>query len=107
MKIDPRERIELEHAQRICTANGYIHYRRFPSGRDAAICKLMYTWAIYADLTAWGYGDRWCFSSYAKALTALAEWDGADDTEPQGWHRHPDSGRRREDGDPARETVNF
>jgi hypothetical protein len=27
--------------------------------------------------------------------------------EPQGWHRHPNTGRRREDGDPTKETINW
>jgi hypothetical protein len=34
---------------------------------------------------------------------ALLGWDG--DGEPEGWYRHPASGRRRPDGDPAKEHV--
>jgi hypothetical protein len=36
-------------------------------------------------------------------VRALREWDG--NGEPDGWMRHPDSGRRRPDGDAAREYV--
>ena len=39
------------------------------------------------------------------AQEALAAWDGAPGTEPQGWHRHPTSGRRRTDGKPELEHV--
>lgn len=61
-----------------------------------AICRFMYTWALLSDLSNFGYDGRWCYSSYDKARSALDAWDGADGTEPDGWHRHPDSGRRRD-----------
>lgn len=67
---------------------------------DAGVCcvaKFMYTHAILAGLNAWGYEDRWCYGSYDKAKGALDAWDGADKTEPTGWHRHVDSGRRRDE----------
>jgi hypothetical protein len=75
----------------------------FASGRDAAIVPLLFTHAILADLTEWGYGERWCYRTYADALRALAAWNG--NGEPQGWHRHPDTGRRRTEGDPAPEYI--
>jgi hypothetical protein len=59
-----------------------------------AITRLMYTHAILAGICGWGYEDRWCYSSYAKARAALDAWTGAEGTEPAGWHRHPSSGRR-------------
>jgi len=37
-------------------------------------------------------------------VTALIEYDGT--SEPQGWFRHPNSGRRRPGGDPSQEYVN-
>lgn len=66
---------------------------------DAGICcvvRYMFTYAILSDLNRCGYEGRWCFSSYEKALAALDAWSGADGTEPTGWHRHPDTGRRRD-----------
>jgi hypothetical protein len=54
-----------------------------------------------------GYDDRWCFDTFGLALHALAEWQARGfEGEPIGWHRHPDSGRRRPEGDPAKEYVN-
>jgi hypothetical protein len=105
MKIEDRERLEARRGQQLCTANGYLHYRRFANGRDAALMPLLYTVAIITDLTEWGYGDRWCYHTLFDASEALDAWDGGEGTEPTGWHRHPDTGRRREDGDPAREEV--
>lgn len=63
-------------------------------GERGACCiaRFMFTYAILADLERWGYEDRWCYSSYAKAKAALDAWDGTG--EPEGWHRHPDTGRR-------------
>ncbi|WP_423396044.1 hypothetical protein [Burkholderia sp. LMG 21824] len=85
--------------------DGYTDYRVFTNGRDALVSRLLFTYAILSDMTVHGYGDRWCYSSYADAKASLDAWDG--EGEPTGWHRHPDSGRRRENGDPNRETINW
>lgn len=50
--------------------------------------------------------DAWCYPSVAAALEAARAWDGEGDP-PDGWHRHPNSGRRREGGDPAKESVRW
>lgn len=42
-----------------------------------------------------GYEDRWCFADFDCALEAFNTWDGAIGTEPEGWHKHPLSGRTR------------
>lgn len=63
-----------------------------------ALVQFMFTWAIVSDIHEMGYVDRWCYSSEEKAKTALLSWAGKDG-EPDGWHRHPISGRRiNEDG---------
>lgn len=69
------------------------------------IQRFLFTHAILAGLTRWGYGDRWCFKDYAAAKAALDAWDGQDGTEPSGWHRHPVSGRRRDEH--GNETADF
>jgi hypothetical protein len=51
------------------------------------------------------YEDRWCYMTKASALYAAVCWDGAPGTEPEGWHRHPVTGRRRENGEPSTETI--
>lgn len=66
------------------------------AGRICGLHRLMYTWALLADVTPGGYEDRWCYSSYDKAKTALDAWSGQDGSEPGNWHRHPPSGRRRD-----------
>lgn len=53
-----------------------------------------------------GYDDRWCYTDdLAPVLLAMVEWDGKGD--PFGWQRHPSTGRRRPDGDPAREYIEY
>lgn len=54
---------------------------------------------------AYGYDDGWCYNSHEAALAAAEAWDPRTQKEPEGWHRHPRSGRRRVDGDPATEYV--
>lgn len=72
----------------------YERLVRFDSSRTAAVVPFLFTWAIIADLSEAGYEDRWCYHSLAEALGALEDWDGTG--EPEGWHRHPNTGRRRD-----------
>lgn len=73
-------------------AMGYLAPKNMPDGSQAALMPLIYTVALVHGITPHGYEDRWCYGSMEKALSALAQWDGNE--EPQGWHRHPSSGRR-------------
>jgi hypothetical protein len=51
------------------------------------------------------FDDVWCYQSDRtdEAWRAALGWDG--EGEPEYWYRHPDTGRRRPGGDPAREVV--
>ena len=49
------------------------------------------------------YDDVWHYETVEDAKQALECWDGHG--EPEGWHRHPKTARRREHGDPGRETI--
>lgn len=53
-----------------------------------------------------GYDDGYCYESRDRAIQAAKEWSGEGDP-LDGWHRHIGSGRRREGGDPARESVRW
>lgn len=83
---------------------GVVAPKLLPDGRVAFLYRLMFTCAVCVGPLADGcYDDRWCYHSEVAARAALDAWDGTG--EPQGWHRHPFSGRRRPDGDAAREYV--
>lgn len=72
-------------------------------GVYAAIKPLIFHWTLIVGQVGdeFSYSDRWCCADQDKASKALQEWDGIG--EPQGWHRHPASGRRRADGNPEME----
>ena len=84
---------------------GYRGPRRLSNGRDAAISPLLFPHAIIVGQIGdvLSYDDRWCSHTNEAALSALKAWDGVG--EPAGWHRHPRSGRRRQDGGLPAEYV--
>jgi hypothetical protein len=82
----------------------------FRKGEDEwlSIERLLFHWTMKIGTVGdyAGYDDRYCYQDPVTALGAAAVWaDRNWEGEPIGWHRHPDSGRRREHGDPERETV--
>lgn len=102
------ERMVAQRGLAICSINGYEHYTIFSGGQDACLQRLAFTVAILANLTECGYGDRWCYETEEKARAALDEWARrGGDGEPNGWHRHPTTGRRRPNGDATREHVQW
>lgn len=52
------------------------------------------------------YVDAFDYPTEAKAREAMFEWDGRGDA-PLGWIRHLTTGRRRENGDPAKERIQW
>lgn len=85
-----------------------VHPVGLPDGRIATIAPLLFGRAILTVATAethvWGqYDEGWEYDHHQPAIYALIVWNGKG--EPFGWTRHPKSGRRRPDGDPAREYI--
>jgi hypothetical protein len=73
----------------------------------AAIQRMMHgqgRFMIGYVASAESYERGYCYEDFASALIALAKWDGQ--TEPQGWFRSLNDGRRRPNGDPALEYIN-
>lgn len=80
--------------------------RYFDGGlRYAAIKPLLFHWTMITGMVGdyISFDDRWCYVDANAAKWGLREWSGQGD--PDGWHRHPRTGRRRPDGDPAREYI--
>lgn len=90
---------EAEYLTWLVRECGYRDVRSLGNGRFAAISPLMFTHAIIVGKIGdrYAYDDRWCYHDHASALAALNAWDGTG--EPEGWHRHPASGRRRNGGE--------
>jgi len=76
--------------------SNYRDHRQLPDGRYIGTLRLLYHWTIHVDIDPTGYADRYCFENYELAKRAFDEWNGEGD--PDFWHRHPGTGRRR---DPA------
>jgi hypothetical protein len=113
LKHPARRECTPEEAAQLCeqlqAEQGY--YAVVPVGLEeyAAVHRFMYTWGLLRGLL-WlpeGYEDRWCYATLHGAVAGLAEWRSREfRDEPQGWHRHPATGRRRPEGDATREYIN-
>lgn len=87
-------------------ANGYLAAKETRDGRWAAVAPMLFTHRIIIGPKGSPFvDDAWCYHDAPSALTAFHEWDPDTEPEPQGWHRHPRTGRRRVHGDPATEYV--
>ena len=73
---------------------GYQEVKFHADGRWAGLFQFMFTWAVITGRGVLTYDDRWCYATREKAKASLDAWDMAPGTEPQGWHRHPATGRR-------------
>jgi hypothetical protein len=88
-------------------AFGAAAYRELGDGRALWVYRMIYTYKLVigrADSPA--FDNSWCYANERKALIAFDAWNPLEQIEPEGWVRHPHSGRRRfPDGDPATEYV--
>ena len=90
----PAMQLDKSNAHQWPVLDDCIKALQYESGRQAGVVPFLFTWAIVADFNSEGYGQRWCYETLQDALGALDDWDG--EGEPQGWHRHLPSGRRRD-----------
>lgn len=87
---------------------GYIASRELPDGTILAVGPMAFgNGRLFMDVNQCGYGDFYCFDSLKIALDSMNNYDPENDKEPEGWKRHFKSGRRRENGDPTTEYINF
>lgn len=76
---------------------GYVYPVQLKDGSWACINGFMFTVGILHGLDKSGYHDRWCYHSMSEAVLALATWTETGAREPEGWHRHTPSWRRRDE----------
>lgn len=72
----------------------YAMLKELPDGRVCGVQRLLFHWTLHVDIDDIGYADRYCYQTADGAFNALMQWNGEGD--PEGWHRHPKSGRRRD-----------
>lgn len=86
--------------------NGWAAHRVLDDGRVLAVAPQIFTYRLVIGPVGAGWiDDCWCYHDLRTAVDQVGTWDGVG--EPTGWHRHPFTGRRRPDGDPAGEYINL
>jgi hypothetical protein len=97
-----------EHLEQL--KSWYYYVEVYGDGNYVAYYPLLMHWTIisgHLDLT-YGYEDRWCFGDQKNVEDCFNAWKAKDfNGEPEGWVRHPKTGRRRINGDPATEYINY
>jgi hypothetical protein len=93
--------------RRAVDAGGDYLYTRV-LGNGYILCLLPWSGAGVQLSLAPGFGvfdDTWNYdaATHRAGWRAALGWDGHG--EPEGWYRHPRSGRRRPGGDPEKEFV--
>jgi hypothetical protein len=82
---------------------GYPYIREIGEGRVVGVELLFRHTGLLFVGTRHERHDLWCYADIPTAVQAAQSWDGAG--EPSGWSRHPQSGRRRVDGNTVREYM--
>ncbi len=87
---------------------GYESEVQLSDGRCVWLQRKMFTWAIViGQANAACYDEHWCYETQEAAERALSAWNPFDTPEPEGWIRHPRTGRRRPGGDASKEYINW
>lgn len=97
---DQEQILALARFDMYLRANGYTMVRYIDARRWVGLFRFAFTWAIIVGQIGdeFSYDDRWCYHTEDAAAKAMLEWgDKKYAGEPDGWHRHPRSGRRRSD----------
>lgn len=106
--IEGTIRRNIENYYRYMAELGFDEIRRLPGGDWVGLYRYAFTVAIVkgVEMDTTTLYDRWCYRTRLEASAALAAWDGMTG-EPDGWLRHPASGRCRYDADPERQVLDW
>lgn len=86
---------------------GYVYWREVDGVLYAIVEMTFNKGRLLIDCNRTGYEDFYCFPTVDRAVKALIRYADKVDTEFTDWHRHFSSDRRRKDGDPSTEFINF
>lgn len=73
----------------------YVSWRWVPHRGWCGVQRLLFHYTMHYGITPVSWEGRYCFERLEDALWSMSEWSGAGDP-PGRWHKHPDSGRRRD-----------
>lgn len=86
---------------------GYSNWRELPDGTILAVGPMAFgNGRLFVDINDYGYEDCYCYDSLQLAEESMQKYNPEIDKEPEGWKRHPFSGRRRINGHPSTEYIN-
>lgn len=67
------------------------------------VCPMLFNWRVCTTpkCAPYSYDRFWCYAgrdaeSFHRAVAAAMAWDGADDTEPEGWNKNGQTHQWRE-----------
>lgn len=84
----------------------YLHERVLPDGRGVFLMQMLGS-NLRIGISPKGnrmtFAAEYCYHDHDAAWRCALGWDGQD--EPDGWYRHPMTGRRRPDGTVESEFV--
>ncbi len=85
----------------------WFHRRTLNDGRVVYLMPMLFgnlRLAVSPDAEAqWFDNHVYCYHDHDAAWRAALGWDG--EGEPEGWYKHPPTGRRRPDGTPESEFI--
>ena len=82
----------------------WLRRRSLPDGRVLHLQRMTHSYRVsVSPADAAVFDSVYDFEADETAWTAFLEWDGNGD--PEGWFRHPQSGRCRPGGDPSKEYI--
>lgn len=85
---------------------GYDHLRQLEDGTWLAVAPMTYgKGRLFIELDAVGFADCYCYPSVPAAIDAMQRYDQNSETVPDGWVKHPATGRFRPEGDSEKEVV--
>lgn len=86
---------------------GATAYRELGDGRALWVYRMNYTYKlVIGHIGSPAFDNSWCYKDLTTCLMNYVAWNPLEQAEPEGWVRHPHTGRRRfPDGDPATEEV--
>lgn len=85
---------------------GYTAWRELTDGTVLAVGPMLFgNGRLFVDVNHSGYEDCYCYDSMALAYESMMNYNPQTDVEPEGWKRHPLSGRRRLEGNKNTEWI--
>lgn len=87
---------ENQHGVELTPIEGGYHVKDLPDGKCVDVLRMIFNWRVVRtnlkldDGTHASLDRGWCYQgtgleSFLRAVGEALAWDGADDTEPEGW----------------------